>query len=53
MKEPWAVFYLWDKELAAYTLRGTFSGEAEATAELLAYENGVPVEAIRMVYERR
>ena len=30
MKEPWAVFYLGDKELAAYTLRGTFSGEAEA-----------------------
>ena len=25
MKEPWAVFYLGDKELAAYTLRGTGS----------------------------
>lgn len=53
MKEPWAVFYLEDKELSSYTLRGTFPGEAEATAELLASENRVPVEAIRIVYEWR
>lgn len=53
MKEPWAVFYLEDKELSSYTLRGTFPGEAEATAELLASENGVPVEAIRIVCEWR
>lgn len=53
MKEQWAVFYLGDKELSSYTLRGTFPGEAGATAELLAYENGVPVEAIRVAYEWR
>lgn len=53
MKEQWLVFYLGDKELASYTLRGTFPGEAEETINLLAYENGVPTEAIRVAYEWR
>ena len=42
MKEQWAVFYLGDKELSSYTLRGTFPGEI-----------GGPVEAIRVAYEWR
>lgn len=46
--EQWVVFR--DKEtgeeLAAYTIRGTFAGEAKATAELLAAERGLPPERI-------
>ena len=53
MKEQWLVFYHGDRELAAYTLRGTFPGEAEATAELLAQENDIPIDAIRVVCESR
>ena len=53
VKEKWLVFYHGEEELAAYTLRGTFPGEAEATAELLAYENNITKEAIRVVCEMR
>ena len=53
MKEQWAVFYLGDKELSSYTLRGTFPGELEATAELLAAEKNIPLESIRWAVENR
>lgn len=53
MTERWMVFYHGEKELAAYTLRGTFKGEAEATIEQLALEHGIPKEAIRVTCEMR
>lgn len=53
MSEQWLVFYHGEEELASYTLRGTFPGEAEATAELLAYENNITKKAIRMTIEAR
>ena len=53
--EQWAVFR--DKEtgqeLGAYTIRGTFAGEAKATAELLAAENGITPEQITVTIENR
>ena len=36
--KKWIVFMYQGKELAAYTIKGTFVGELEATRELLAYE---------------
>ena len=39
--EKYKVFYYNGKELCAYTLRGTFESEEEATKELLAKENGI------------
>ena len=53
--ELWKVFFNSEtgEELIAYTLRGTFQGEEEATRELLAYENGIPAEQIRTKIERR
>ena len=53
MKEPWVAFYHEGRELASYTLRGTFPGELEATAELLAAEKNIPAEAIRVAVEER
>lgn len=53
MAEQWLVFYHGEKELAAYTLRGTFAGERQATIELLASENGVSEDEIRTVVEMR
>lgn len=53
MAEQWLVFYHGEKELAAYTLRGTFSGERQATIELLACENGTSESEIRTVVELR
>lgn len=42
MKEPWIVFYGPDgKELASYSLRGSFAGELQNTIRLLAYEKGL------------
>lgn len=36
------VFYYLDwEELAAYSVKGTFLGEASATRDLLAYEHGI------------
>lgn len=53
MSKPWFVFYLHDKELAAYTLHGTFAGEAMETKKLLAYEHGVSEDEIAVVLENR
>lgn len=53
MAEQRLVFYHGEKELAAYTLRGTFVGERRATIELLAYENGISESEIRAVVELR
>jgi len=51
--EEYIVFYHKEKELAAYTVRGTFAGELEATKDLLAYENGIAVQDIRTTREKR
>lgn len=51
--EKWKVFYYQEKELGAYTLEGTFAGEEEATKELLASENQIAVEDIKVVIEER
>ena len=40
-------FYLYGKELLAYTLEGTFNGEEQATKELLANQYGVDVDSIK------
>ena len=55
MGELWKVFKdsKTGKELFAYTLRGTFEGEEQATRELLAFEKGIPAEQIRAEIERR
>lgn len=51
--EHWLVFR--DKEtgreLCAYTVRGSFPGEAKATAELLAYENDLNPDQISITIE--
>lgn len=52
-EEPWVVFTLNGKELAAYTVRGTFSGELQATKESLAAEKGVDVSQIKHRIETR
>ena len=39
-------------ELMSYTVRGTFRGEAEATADLLAYEKNIPREQIVISTEK-
>lgn len=51
--EEYIVFYHDGKELAAYTVRGTFAGEMEATKNLLAYEHGISEDAIRIAEEIR
>ena len=53
MKEEYLVFYHEQKELLAYTVRGTFAGELDATKGLLAYENGISEDAIRVTRETR
>lgn len=53
MKEKWFVFYHGERELSACTVRGSFPGEIEATVELLAGENNIPQEAIRVAVEKR
>jgi len=53
MKEKWFVFYHGKRELGACTVRGSFPGEIEATVELLAGENNIPQEAIRVAVEKR
>ena len=43
----WVVFYdSVGNELGAYTKKDTFVGELKETAELLAYENEIPVSEI-------
>ncbi len=37
--------------LAGYTVYSTFKGEAQATTELLAYENGIDVSDIEIKVE--
>ncbi|MEG1562181.1 MAG: hypothetical protein RR365_00810 [Bacteroides sp.] len=50
----WIAFYApGGKELGAYTLRGTFAGELQATKELLASENGLKPEKITAKLENR
>lgn len=51
--EKWKVFYYGEKELCAYTLRGTFVGEEEATKETLANENKIDINEIKVVIEER
>lgn len=41
------------KELAAYTVNGTFRGEMQATKELLAAENGLQPEEITVKCGRK
>ena len=44
--EPWVVFILGGREICAYTVRGTFAGELQATKEMIAYDKGVALSAI-------
>lgn len=55
MGELWKVFYnsKTGEELSAYTLRGTFDGEEQATRELLAHDKGISAEEIETRIERR
>ena len=55
MGELWKVFYdsKTGEELSAYTIRGTFDGEEQATRELLAYEKKIPADQIITKVERR
>lgn len=55
MKELWKVFRdsKTGAELCAYTLRGTFDGEEQATKELLAHNKGIPAERIEVKIEKR
>lgn len=54
MKEHWIVFRGPDgQELCAYTIRGTFEGEKEATVDLLAAEHGIDPERITATIEER
>ena len=53
MKEEYLVFYHGQKELLAYTVRGTFAGELDATKDLLAYEHGITKESIQVIKEIR
>lgn len=50
----WIVFYdSKGEELAAYTEAGTFAGEQKATADLLAFERGIPANEIAIKEEER
>ncbi len=51
--EKWKVFYHGEKELGAYTLEGTFKGEEDATKKLLADENEITIDDIKVVIEER
>lgn len=53
--EKWIVFRDRDtgRELCAYTLRGTFPGELDATREQLAAENGIEPDRITTATECR
>lgn len=55
MKEHWIVFKekKTGRELCAYTLRGSYKGEARATMELLAAEHNLKPEQIRASVELR
>lgn len=53
--ENWKIFYNRNtgEEYAAYTIRGTFEGEEEATAQLIAAEKGIDRADIVTRIERR
>lgn len=53
--EAWKVFTdaTTGRELCAYTVRGTFSGEEADTIEQLAHENGITADQIRVTIENR
>lgn len=53
--ELWKIFYNRNtgEEYAAYTIMGTFEGEEEATAELIAYEEGIDRAEIESRIEKR
>lgn len=55
MIELWKVFYnrKTGETYAAYTIRGTFDGEEEATREMLAAEKGISQADILTKIERR
>ena len=55
MGEQWLVFRDREtgRELGAYTIRGTFAGEKDATIGLLAFENGIEPERITATIENR
>lgn len=55
MKELWKVFRdsKTSAELGAYTMRGTFDGEEQATKELLAHDKDIPAEQIITTIENR
>lgn len=55
MKEQWLIFREKDtgRELAAYTIRGTFPGERRETIALLAAERGIGEERIETTIEAR
>ncbi len=55
MREVWKIFYnaKTGKEYTAYTMRGTFEGEEEATAELIAAEHGLNRKDIKTRLEER
>lgn len=52
-RELWCIFSYNHKELAAYTVRGTFPGELKATKEMLSQENKIPAEWIDITYRYR
>lgn len=55
MKEAWKVFKdsATGQELTAYTIRGTFAGEEQATKELIAAERGIdPARIVTTIEER-
>ena len=52
-KQWYVVFTAHGKELCAYSVAGTFAGEARATAELLAGENGLDITEIEIKLEKR
>ena len=55
MREYWKVFYneKTGEEYTSYTIRGTFEGEEEATAQLIAAERHINREDIKTRTEER
>lgn len=47
------IFVLNGKELTRYDFENSFKGEAQATCELLAYENNVNINDIKVYYQKR
>lgn len=53
MKEEWLVFKINGKEKVAYTVRGSFPGEAEHTIKLLATFSGCKPEDVQVEVVKR